>query len=259
MSLLILSLQPAPTAAFIQTFSVKGTGDKYDAFTFLHIKVLSGGCFLPKWLRIAQHTTQSENFSNEDITAAEWCWLHDCPSHRKPGPKPVTQPGKQPVKEAWCFSGYGSPQRSARFSPDAASEPLLPNLETHRMHRRKSLQLKATNYKWQQNVTARTSGRDNYGVDVQRLNVKKNPDRVLKVCSLSSINGSVFYCLAVCFFRFWVGGVETMTWNLLVLGGKNKPSSLWTLLVLLSHVSECTLCVSLMSLWETKWLFSFIL
>lgn len=95
MSLLILSLQPAPTAAFIQAFSMKGREDKYDAFIFLHIKALSSGCFLPKWRGIVQHTTQSENFLNEDITAAAPHWLPDCPSHRKSGPKPVTQPGKQ--------------------------------------------------------------------------------------------------------------------------------------------------------------------
>lgn len=65
MSLLILSLQPAPAAAFIpppfaaEAPGVEGGwggwvaggrgGGKYDAFIFLHIKALSSGCFLPKW------------------------------------------------------------------------------------------------------------------------------------------------------------------------------------------------------------------
>lgn len=124
MSLLILSLQPAPTAAFIRAFSMKAIGDKYDAFIFLHIKALSSGCFLPKWRGIVPHTTQSENFSNEDITAVVWRWLPDCPSHRKPGPKPVTQPGKQPLKRRCVFSGCGSPQRSDPFSIGAALEHL---------------------------------------------------------------------------------------------------------------------------------------
>lgn len=69
----------------------------------------------------------------------------------------------------------------------------------------------------------------------------------------------LYFLLAVCFFRFWVGGVETMTWNLVVLEEEKQLSSLWTLLVLLNHISECTLCISLMSLWETKKVCLFIL
>lgn len=86
MSLLILSLQPAPAAAFIPPpfgdgrwglggGAVGGGGDKYDAFIFLHIKALSSGCFLPKWRGIvarslARATRSEQLFSNEDITAA---------------------------------------------------------------------------------------------------------------------------------------------------------------------------------------------
>lgn len=63
MSLLILSLQLAPTAAFIRASSMKGIGDKYDAFIFLHIKALSSGCFLPKWRRdCTAHNSEWELF-----------------------------------------------------------------------------------------------------------------------------------------------------------------------------------------------------
>ena len=94
MALLILSLQPAPTAAFIRALSTKAMGDKHDAFIFLCIKALSSGCFLPKWREIVRRATQSENFSNEDIRAAARRRLADGPGHRKPGPKPVPQPLK---------------------------------------------------------------------------------------------------------------------------------------------------------------------
>lgn len=127
MSLLILSLQPAPTAAFIRAFPMKGMGDKYDAFIFLHIKAFSSGCFLPKWQRIVQRTTRSENFFNEDITLAAYIGSQTVPVT---GSLDQSQSHSQENRHFQqrhinaVYSDCLQPQRSDPFSVMAALEHL---------------------------------------------------------------------------------------------------------------------------------------